>query len=61
MEKEEMEKDCWNCGVAEEKKVNGTYGEKPCEYAEQMMRNPCRGWKPIKAKAFLPEYLKEQR
>ena len=39
------EKDCWNCGVAEEMKLAGTFGEKRCVFAEQMMRNPCRGWK----------------
>ncbi len=42
------EKDCWNCGVAEEMRLAGTFGDKPCIFAEQMMRNPCRGWKSIK-------------
>ena len=41
------EKDCWNCGVAEEMRLSGTLGDKPCIFAEQMMRNPCHGWKSI--------------
>ena len=42
------EKYCSNCGVAEEMRLSGTFGEKPCIFAELMMRNPCRGWKSIK-------------
>lgn len=41
------EKDCWNCGVSKEMQLSGTFGKKPCIFAEQMMRNPCRGWKLI--------------
>ena len=40
------DRDCWNCGRAAEMERNGILGEKPCAYAEQMMRNPCRGWQP---------------
>ena len=39
------EKDCWNCGVAEEMRLSGS--EKSCIFAEQMMRNPCCGWKSL--------------
>ena len=40
-------KSCHNCGVAREMQLAGTFGERPCIFAEQMMRNPCRGWKSI--------------
>lgn len=42
-----MERDCWNCGVREENRISGKVGQVPCIFAEQMMRNPCRGWKSI--------------
>lgn len=46
-EKLANEKDCWNCEVAEEMREEGILGKRPCVYAEQLMRNPCRGWKPL--------------
>ena len=41
------QKGCWNCGVAEEMRLSGTFGDKRCIFAELMMRNPCRGWKSV--------------